>query len=220
MKPLTIRIVSDVICPWCFVGKRRLEKALLTLSGNVEPEIVWSPFELNPDMPQPGMSRSAYRSAKFGSWEKSQEMDAQLAAVGASVGIQFNFRKIQRTPNTFAAHRLIWFAGKHGKQDEIVEQLFRRYFVAGDDIGERETLVEIGDACGIGQAATRDFLESDDASAEVKQESSLARDSGISGVPTFIFNDIHAVSGAQAEDVLASALRLAAEAPVISPSLP
>ncbi|CAN5554391.1 DsbA family protein [soil metagenome] len=218
MTPLTIRIVSDVICPWCFVGKRRLEKALLTLSGNVEPSIAWSPFELNPEMPEAGMSRRTYRSAKFGTWEKSQEMDAQLAAVGASVGIQFNFRKIQRTPNTFAAHRLIWFAGKQGKQDEIVERLFQRYFIDGEDIGERETLVAIADACGIAEAATRIFLESGDASAEVKRQSSLTRESGISGVPTFILNDIHAVSGAQHEDVLASALRRAAEAPLVSPS--
>ena len=175
MKPLTIRIVSDVICPWCFVGKRRLEQALLTLSSDVEPEIVWSPFELNPDMPVEGMSRREYRTAKFGSWERSQEMDAQLAAVGASLGIQFNFPKIQRTPNTFAAHRLIWFAGKHGKQDEIVEQLFRSYFIEGADIGECETLVAIAVACCIPEGATREFLESDDASAEVKRESSLAR---------------------------------------------
>jgi predicted DsbA family dithiol-disulfide isomerase len=211
MKRLTIRIVSDVICPWCFVGKRRLERALLTLSSDVEPEIVWSPFELNPDMPVEGMSRRAYRTAKFGSWERSQEMDAQLAAVGASLGIQFNFPKIQRTPNTFAAHRLIWFAGKHGKQNEIVEQLFQSYFIEGADIAERETLVAIAATCCIPEGATREFLKSDDASAEVKRESSLARDSGITGVPTFIFNDTYALAGAQPEEVLASALRGAAE---------
>lgn len=206
---LTIRVVSDVICPWCFIGKQRLEKALLHLDAHVSAEVRWWPFELNPDMPLEGIARQAYRSAKFGTWVRSLELDAQVAAVGASEGIEFAFEKIQRTPNTFAAHRLIWFAGKQGKQSAVVEELFRRYFTDGDDVGAAEVLAAIAERCGIPATTARDFLQSDDGAEEVARESESARRRGISGVPTFVVNDTHAVTGAQTSEALVSVFRRA-----------
>ena len=204
---LTIRVVSDVICPWCFIGKRRLEKALLQLEADVTTEVRWSPFELNPDMPLGGIDRKAYRSAKFGSWRKSLELDAQVAVVGATEGIEFAFERIQRTPHTFSAHRLIWFAGKQADQNTVVEELFRRYFVDGDDVGAPEVLAAIAERCGISPATAREFLESNEGSAEVARDSEAARRLGISGVPTFIVNEIDAVTGAQTPEALVSAFR-------------
>ena len=209
MKPLRIRIVSDVICPWCYIGKRRLEEALRRLPRDSAPEIVWSAFELNPDMPSEGIERMAYRCAKFGSWEKSEAMDTQVARAGRNEGITFNFAKIARTPNTIAAHRLIWFAKQFEKQNDIVEELFRRYFVEGQDIGDAEVLIAAASDYGISSAIAREFLTGDDGSAEVAREAEAARGSGISGVPTFILNDSLAVSGAQTPDALLAAFRRA-----------
>src|SRR4029077_5692503 len=126
---------SDVICPWCFIGKRRLENALRTLPGDVETQVVWHPFELNPEMPRGGIDRRAYRQAKFGSPEASRALDARPAAAGATEGIVFAFDRILRTPNTFDAHRLIWLAQRESRQDPIVEALFRGYFLEGADLG-------------------------------------------------------------------------------------
>lgn len=217
MKPLSVRVVSDVICPWCYIGKRRLEQALLNLRGSLAPQIVWSPFELNPEMPQQGMERNAYRSAKFGSLKNSEEKDAHVAAVGALEGIKFNFSRIKKTPNTFAAHRLIWLAHKHGNQDEVVEALFQRYFVEGDDIGNREVLVAIAATCGISEAAARAFFATNEGLAEVKLESAGARDQGISGVPTFVVNHSYGIAGAQSPELLTSIFLRAAEATKADP---
>lgn len=209
MKPLQIRIVSDVICPWCYIGKRRLEKALRRLPDGSAPEIAWSAFELNPEMPSEGMERTAYRSAKFGSWEKSEALDAQVAQAGLAEGITFNFPRIARTPNTIAAHRLFWFAKQFGKQSGIVEELFRRYFVEGQDVGDAEVLIAAASEQGISSTIAREFLAGEDGLTEVARESEAARRSGISGVPTFILNDSLAVSGAQMPEALLAAIRRA-----------
>jgi predicted DsbA family dithiol-disulfide isomerase len=121
---LTIDIYSDVICPWCYIGKRRLEKGLAGQSATVR----WHPFELNPDMPREGVERRAYRIKKFGSWERSLELDANIVRAGQDEGLAFNFGKMARTPNTFDAHRIIWLAGARGVQDAVVEALFKAYF--------------------------------------------------------------------------------------------
>src|SRR4029077_7022477 len=120
---LLVDVISDVICPWCFIGKRRLEKAVAAVDGPVG--VRWLPFQLNPAMPKEGVSRREYRTRKFGSWERSLELDARVIAVGKSEGISFAFDRIDRTPNTFDAHRLIWLAERHGVQDAVVEALFR-----------------------------------------------------------------------------------------------
>ena len=128
---LSVEVISDVICPWCFIGKRRLEKALAALDGSHEVRVRWLPFQLNPTMPKEGISRREYRTKKFGSWERSQELDAQVAAAGEAEGIHFAFDRMERTPNTLDAHRLLWLADTVGVQDAVVEALFRAYFTDG-----------------------------------------------------------------------------------------
>lgn len=129
---LAVDVISDVVCPWCYVGKRRLEKAIAALDRQVK--VRWLPFQLNPTMPKEGISRREYRTRKFGSWERSLELDAQVAAAGKAEGIHFAFERIERTPNTLDAHRLIWLADQQGVQDAVVEALFRAYFTEGRDI--------------------------------------------------------------------------------------
>src|ERR1017187_8088228 len=118
---LHIDIISDLICPWCFIGKRRLEKAVTALDGQHKVQVRWLPFQLNPTMPKVGISRRDYRIKKFGSWERSLELDAQVAAAGKAEGIDFAFDRMERTPNTMDAHRLVWLADKQGVQDAVVE---------------------------------------------------------------------------------------------------
>jgi DSBA-like thioredoxin domain len=121
---LAIEVISDAICPWCWVAKRRLDRVIAALAPDVSASVTWRPFELNPEMPKAGVDRRAYRSAKFGSWQHSQALDGQVAAAGRSEGLVFNHDRIERTPNTVDAHRLIWLAGQQGKQDDVVEGLF------------------------------------------------------------------------------------------------
>jgi predicted DsbA family dithiol-disulfide isomerase len=199
---LHVDVVSDVICPWCFIGKRRLEKALRALAPQVEPQVVWHPFELNPEMPREGTERRAYRRAKFGSLEASQALDARLAAAGATEGIPFAFDRIRRTPNTFDAHRLIWFAQRESVQEPIVEALFRTYFLEGQDIGQRTTLVDVAVASGMDRERAERFLEGDEGAAAVRQAEAEAWSLGIHGVPHFVIDGKFAVSGAQSAEVL------------------
>src|SRR5947209_1031359 len=140
---VTVDVISDLICPWCYIGKRRLERAVAALAGRHEVRVRWHPFQLNPQMPRGGMDRRAYRTAKFGSWERSQALDARVAAVGAAEGLVFAFDKIGRTPNTLDAHRLIRVAGQVGVQDAVVEALFRGYFTEGRDLSDRQTLLDV-----------------------------------------------------------------------------
>src|SRR4051795_884057 len=151
---LTIDVISDVICPWCFIGKRRLEKAL----GGRAASVRWHPFQLNPDMPREGIERKSYRIKKFGSWERSQELDARVAAAGEDEGIAFRFDRMARTPNTLDAHRTIWLAGERGVQDAVVEALFLAYFTDGRDLSERATIAEIAAAAGLDRAEVEELL--------------------------------------------------------------
>jgi len=210
---LHVDVVSDMICPWCFIGKRRLEKALRALAGRVEVQVVWHPFELNPEMPPEGIERHAYREAKFGSLEASRAIDARLAAAGATEGIAFAFDRIHRTPNTLDAHRLIWLSQGESLQEPIVEALFRRYFLEGEDIGDRKTLVDVAIAGGLTRERVEGFLESDDGVASVRQAEAEAWSLGIHGVPHFIINGTFAVSGAQSAEVLAGVFDRALSSP-------
>lgn len=204
---LNIEVISDGICPWCFVGKRRLEKALKAVEGRDKIQVTWRPFQLNPNMPKEGMDRRTYRTAKFGSWEKSQALDAQVAAVGAAEGIPFAFDRIQRTPNTFDSHRLIWLAQREGIQDAVVETLFRSYFIEGLDISDRQILLDIASTVGLPQVDR--FLDSDDGVEAVHQEEREVRQRGISGVPFFIINSDRGISGAQPAEALLAAFEQA-----------
>ena len=207
-----LTIVSDVICPWCFVAKRNLEKALELAGAEFPVKITWRPFELNPGMPKTGMSRREYRSKKFGSWEQSQHLDAQVAEAAKLAGITFRHDLIERTPNTFAAHRLIWLAGEEDVQDAVVEALFRAYFVEGRDVGDTQVLAEIAKQAGLSDSVVAAFLEGNAGTDEVRRESEVARVGGISGVPTFILDGEALFSGAMKPENMVARLREAAAA--------
>jgi len=200
---LGIDIISDVICPWCFIGKRRFEKALSLLPAEADIVVNWRPFELNPDMPLEGIDRKLYRTRKFGSWERSQALDAQLVEAGAGEGIRFAFDRMERTPNTFEAHRLIWLAGEQGVQEAVVESLFRAYFEKALDVGNREVLGSVAGSAGMD---TRDFLKSERGRQEVLAEESWARRQGVQGVPFFLINHSAVISGAQSPEQIAATL--------------
>ena len=206
---LKIEIISDVICPWCFIGKRRLEKALQMLGDDVHPEITWLPYQLNPEMPADGMDRDSYRTAKFGSWEKSQRLDAEIRRVGAAEGISFAFEKMRRTPNTLLAHRLLWLARQHGLPDALAEALFSAYFIEGLDVGNSAALARIASGAGIAEEQARNFLAGSEGAAELRVEEERARRLGVSGVPFFVIDSRYSVSGAQPPAVMLPALKAA-----------
>ncbi len=198
---LTIEVVSDVICPWCYIGKRRLEKALALLGAEVSAEIRWLPFQLNPGMPPEGMPRAAYRAAKFGSLERSRELDARVAREGKGEGIEFAFERIVRTPNTVAAHALVELAQEQGVAGAAVDALFHAYFEEAKDIGDAEILAAIARRCGMTGWPRRE------GAAEVAALEQSLRGLGISAVPTFIFARRLGVSGAHPPAALAEAIR-------------
>ena len=206
-RTLAVEVVSDVICPWCFVGKRRMEQASRLLGDDLRLAVRWRPFQLNPTMPKEGLDRRTYRTAKFGSWEHSQALDAQIAAVGREVGVAFCHDLMARTPNTFDAHRLIWLAGQEGKQDEVVEALFRAYFTKGRDIGDSSVLADPAAEAGLPRERASGFLRSDEGSAEVTEEEAQARRLGISGVPTILVGGVPVFSGALRAEIMAAKLR-------------
>jgi predicted DsbA family dithiol-disulfide isomerase len=202
---ITIDIVSDTVCPWCFIGKRRLERALAKKGDEPKVFIGWRPFQLNPDMPAEGMERKAYLAAKFGGEQGAQRIYDNIRQAGGSEGIDFNFNAIPRTPNTVNSHRLIDRAGKEGKQDAIVEGIFHAYFLDGRDIGDTEVLVEIAAAGGLDADATRAYLDSDEDVERIRGEDAMARRMGVHGVPCFILNRKYAISGAQDPQVFLQA---------------
>jgi len=204
---LFIDVYSDVICPWCYVGKRRLERALAQLHGAVQTQVRWRPFQLNPTMPKEGIDRKTYLEAKFGGAAAAQAIYGQVARAGDEEGIPFAFDRIARTPNTFAAHRLIWPAGHQGKQDEMVETLFRRYFVEGQDIGNVEMLSHAAVDAGLDGTGIEAFLAGDEGAEQVRPEEASGRRLGIRGVPYFVLNGAHALSGAQPPEQFLAAFR-------------
>lgn len=194
---ISVDVVSDVVCPWCYIGKRRLEKAIAALSGTHEVRVRWLPFQLNPQMPKEGMDRKAYRTSKFGSWERSLALDAQIKSVGESEGLVFAPEKALRTPNTLDAHRLIWLAEREGVQDAVVEALFRAYFTEGQDIGHTPTLLDIVANAGLDRARAEQLLNGDEGLAEIRVSERQARAAGVQGVPFFIVGGSITLSGAR-----------------------
>jgi len=184
-----------------------MEQASRLMGDDLRLDLRWRPFQLNPTLPKEGLDRRTYRIAKFGSWEHSQALDAQVAAVGRDVGIAFRHDLMARTPNTFNAHRLIWLAGREGKQDELVEALFRAYFTEGRDIGDLPVLADIAAETGLTRERASDFLRSDQGLAEVTEEEAQARRLGISGVPTILVGGVPVFSGALRAEVTAAKLR-------------
>ena len=207
---LAVEVISDAICPWCWVAKRRLESAIAVLAPDITATVTWRPFELNPEMPKAGVDRRAYRSAKFGSWQRSQALDAQVASAGRSEGLVFNHDKMERTPNTIDAHRLIRLAGQQGKQHDVVEQLFAAYFNEGRDIGDPAVLADIGASAGLDRARILAMLASDEGRAEVRSELQRAVNLHVSGVPTVLVNGVPLFSGAIRAELMEAELRKAA----------
>nr|WP_294512440.1 DsbA family oxidoreductase [uncultured Rhodopila sp.] len=201
-----IDIVSDAICPWCYIGKRQLESALAILAAEgMTFSVHWNPFQLNPDMPKEGRDRAAYRAAKFGSAEKSAELDQRITEAGAAVGLGFRTDLITRTPNTIDAHRLIWLAGEHGVQDAAMEAVFRAYFVEGRDIGDPAVLAACGAEAGLRDVGV--FLDGELAEEDMRAADQAARDAGVSGVPSFFLDGYNLFSGAMPAETIAGALR-------------
>ena len=204
-----MEIYSDIVCPWCFIGKRRLEQAIETAGYANRAHVTWRPFQLNPTMPKSGMDRRAYLDAKFGGAEARRAMEERLAKAGEADGIVFAFDRIERTPNTFEAHRLMWRAQQHRKQDDLAEALFHAYFSEGRDIGDGQTLVDIAAEIGLHRDEARQFLASDQGVEEVRTEEAAGHRLGIQGVPYFVLNGTYAISGAQPPDIFVSALQKA-----------
>ncbi|MHA1153768.1 MAG: DsbA family oxidoreductase [Alphaproteobacteria bacterium] len=200
---MEIDIFSDTICPWCFIGKRRLERAL---AERPQPNLTihWRTFQLNPDMPAEGMDRQRYLEVKFGGTVNANAVYDQVRAAGESEGIDFAFEAMERTPNTIASHRLIRYArlGEPGQQNAVVQALFDAYFLRGEDIGDLKVLTAAATTGGLDAAAARAFLDSGAEDEEVRAEDQGARQAGISGVPCFIFNRRHALAGAHPPEVL------------------
>jgi predicted DsbA family dithiol-disulfide isomerase len=203
---LVVEMVSDLICPWCFVAKRRVERAAALLGKKVE--VHWLPFELNADMPVDGLDRRVYRSTKFGSWEQSQRRDAQVAAAGAEVGIAFRHDLMKRTPNTFRGHVLLAAALKQGLelQGKVAERLLHAYFVNGEDVGDPAVLLGIAREFGVSAISRVEDLDSPELVAEVKGAERKAS-VGVRGVPQISFGGRVLASGAQHEEVLAASIQ-------------
>lgn len=198
---MQIDVISDPVCPWCYIGKRRLERAL-SLRPDVEFEIRWRPFQLDPTMPAEGVDRAEHLVRKFGSVEKLRPMQAVLEQAGLEYGIAFAFDKIRRAPNTLNAHRLIRWSHSLGLQDEMVESLFRSYFVEGKDIGDIKVLAGIGDVVGMDGELLEELLTSDADVESVAQQDSMARKFGVQGVPSFLIGGRALVTGAEDPEAL------------------
>jgi predicted DsbA family dithiol-disulfide isomerase len=205
---ISVDIVSDTICPWCYIGKRRFERAL-DLSGRDDVAISWRPIQLKPDMPPEGMTRDDYVRAKFGGGDRPRQIYQAIAESGREAGIEFQFSRIKRTPNTVLSHRLVHWSAKNERQDEVVAELFKAYFEEGLDIGDLDVLVECALRAGLDDLRTRRYLLSDEGRQEVVASDVYARRLGINGVPCFIVNRKYAVSGAQPPSAFVEVFNLA-----------
>lgn len=201
-KKLRVEVISDVVCPWCYVGKRRLDEAIAKVADRIEVQVGWNPFQLSPELPPEGRDWDDYVKERFGSQERLREIHARLEEVGKEVGIPFAYDRIRRACNTFDAHRLLWLAYAGGTQHDVAERLFRAYFVEGQNIGDREVLVRVGAEAGLEEAAVREALEGDVGKEEVRYGLDEARQLGVQGVPFFIIGGRYGLSGAQPTEVL------------------
>lgn len=204
---LHIDIYSDIVCPWCYVGKRRLERALTLLKPEERPSVSWRPFELNPTMPAEGMDRKTYLEAKFGSVHRVESMFELLREAGKQSGIAFAFDRMSKVPNTFDAHRLVRLAGQHGRQDQVVESFFRGYFEEGADLSHRDPLIALAEGGGLERHRVVNCLESDEEGKAVRDEEQKGLQLGIRGVPYFHRHGLVGLSGAQPPAVMAEWLR-------------
>ena len=207
-KKLTVDIVSDVVCPWCFIGKRRLENAL-AMAPDLDVDLRWRPFQLDATIPPGGLSRKEYMDRKFGP-DRAATVHDRVRAVGAEVGIPFAFEKITRSPNTLDAHRLLRWALDAGCQEMLKERLMQLYFVEGADVGDPEVLAKAAAECGMDADEVRRRLQSDEDVESVRAEIERIQKLGVYGVPFFIIDGKYGLSGAQPSEIIEQALRRAA----------
>jgi predicted DsbA family dithiol-disulfide isomerase len=205
MTPLPITVVSDVVCPWCYIGKRRLEKAI-ALRPELAVEVTWHPYFLNDWVPREGISRSDYLTTKFGSVERYRQMATRIAEAATEEGLDYQLDKIARQPNTIDCHRLILWAGNHGHAGEMKQRLMELYFSEGADLSDHDVLVGAAADCGLDADTTRSLLIGETDVDRVTEAAEQAKRAGIDGVPCFILGNVLAVSGAQAPEYLAGAM--------------
>lgn len=203
---VTVDVVSDVVCPWCFIGKRRLEAAM-SANPDITFQVRWRPFQLDGTIPRTGIARGEYLSRKFGSPERIAEIYGRIGAVGAAEGLAFQFDKIDVAPNTLDAHRVLRWAAEDGAQDAVAERLFRLFFMEGGNLADQGALAAAAGEAGMDAARTAERLASDEDVQAVASEIDAAHRIGVSGVPFFIFGGKYAVSGAQDAETLAEAAR-------------
>lgn len=206
LKPLKIDIVSDVVCPWCYIGKRRIENAL-ALVPDVPVEVNWRPFFLNPWIAREGISREEYLVTKFGSVDAYKNIAQRVVAAAGKEGLSYHPDRVKRQPNTIDCHRLILWADAQGKSAEVKQRLMELYFRDGGDLTDTEVLVQAATDCGMDADNVRARLATDEDVERISAQAKEASDKGISGVPTFVFAQKYAVSGAQPADQLARAIR-------------
>ena len=206
---LVIEVVHDLVCPWCFLGLRRLMRAVRR-RPDVLVELMWRPFLLNPDMPRAGMPRADYVVRKFGGEDRARRLYASISEIGRTEGVLFRFDRIRRTPSSVDAHRLVRYAGRYGRADAMVEALFSAHFTDGLDIGDLTVLIAIGQACGLTAAAIRRFLLGEEEVDAVHADNLRAHRLGINGVPCFVIAGRHAIAGAQEPEVIERLLDVAA----------
>lgn len=209
-QPVRIDVVSDIVCPWCFIGKHRLEKAI-ALNPDIPVEVHWRPYFLNDWIPREGISREQYLTAKFGSPERYKGIAQRVSAAAAAEGLTYAMDKISRQPNTLDAHRLIRWADEIGKAAEMKQRLMDLYFTEGADLTNHTVLAQAAADIGLDAEATRKALASDKDVAEIEREALSAKEAGIDGVPCFIFGGKFAISGAQAPEDLAEAIERMAQ---------
>ncbi len=198
-------ILSDPICPWCYIGKAQLDHALMA-EPNHPFQIEWHPFQLNPDMPEGGIDRRAYLEAKFGGKDEAIQVYSRIAQAAEAAGLEIDFAKIEKTPNTVNAHRLIHWAGIEGRQTAAVSALFQAYFKDGRDIGDTEVLCDIADGIEMDAALVHRLLDSDADVEEIRKRDTWARERGVNSVPTFVVGQHHAVPGAQPPELWAQVI--------------
>ena len=210
---IKIDMVSDVVCPWCYIGKRRLEKAIDQLAGQVEVEIEFHPFELNPDMPKEGKNQKEHLINKFGGEARYKQITDNVTNVAAEEGLSFNFDKQKISPNTRDAHRIIRYAKLEGKQAAVKEAFLKAYFEEGIDLSKRENLLAIAVKVGLNAIKVSSLLDSDEGLVEIELEQKMNRQRGITGVPYYIINNKYGISGAQPSEVFQKALLEIANSP-------
>ncbi|WP_288429481.1 DsbA family protein [uncultured Agrobacterium sp.] len=209
MQRIVIDVVSDMVCPWCYLGKARLDLALAEVQDEISVDINWRPYQLNPDYPPEGVDQKAELEKKLGGKERVDQIHGTLTELGKEVGIDYNFDAIKIGPNTLDAHRLSLWAHSEGRelQDKIVTALFKANFEEGRNIGDHAVLIDIAGENGMDRELVRRLLNSDADKDTIKAEIDAAQQMGVSGVPFFILDQKYAVSGAQTQDVLINALR-------------